>query len=89
MGTIEFRLIPTPGAKPEFLAAVEPIEKGNKKLFQSIASRNKIIVLEGYTRDSWALDTAATKWTPIQVESIDGRKKVPGFVDYLHERKKR
>ena len=63
-------------------------DKGNK-IFQSIASLQKLIVLEGYTRDPWALDTTATKWTPVQVESVDGRNKLPGFVDYLHERKKR
>mmetsp|Transcript_24030 Transcript_24030/g.56716 ORF Transcript_24030/g.56716 Transcript_24030/m.56716 type:complete len:412 (+) Transcript_24030:60-1295(+) len=90
MGPIEFRLVPTPGAKPEFLAKVEPIRKEDSpsQLWQSMISRNKVLVLEGYTRDSWALDTAATKWSSIQVKSVDGRNKLPGFVKYLRERQK-
>ena len=90
MGPIEIRLVPTPGAKPEFLAKIEPIKKEDSpsQLWQSIASHNNVLVLEGYTRDSWALDTTTTKWSSIQVKSIDGRNKLPGFVKYLRERKK-
>lgn len=90
MGPVELRLVPTPGAKPEFLAAVEPIQKEESlsQLWQSIKNHNKVIILEGYTRDSWALDTAATKWSSIQVKSVDGRNKLPGFVKYLRERQK-
>jgi len=90
MGSIEFRLVPTPRAKPEFLAAVEPIQKEDSpsQMWQSIASHNKVIILEGYTRESWALNTAATKWTSFQVKSVDGRNKLPGFVEYLRERQK-
>jgi len=90
MGPVEFRLVPTPGAKPEFLAAVEPIQKDDSspQPWQSIASHNKVIILEGYTREAWALDTAATKWSSLQIKSVDGRNKLPGFVKYLRERQK-
>jgi len=95
---VELRLVPTPGAKPEFLCAVEPIPKEGStsppKIWQSIVrkQRNKVIVLEGYTREPWAMDVnngaAATKWSSFQVRSVDGRNKLPGFVNYLRERKK-
>ncbi len=90
MGPIELRLIPAPGAKPEFLAAVELIQKegSSSQLWQSIASLNKVILLEGYTRDPWAVDTSVTNWSPLQVKSVDGRNKLPGFVKYLRERQK-
>jgi hypothetical protein len=88
MGRIELRLIPAPGSKPEFLAVVEPINNDNSPpIWKSITNHNKVIILEGYTRDAWALDTA-TKWVPLQVKSIDGRNKLKGFVDYLRERQK-
>jgi hypothetical protein len=88
MGRIELRLIPAPGSKPEFLAVVEPINIDNSPpIWRSINNHNKLIILEGYTRDAWALDTA-TKWVPLQVKSIDGRNKLKGFVDYLRERQK-
>jgi hypothetical protein len=87
---IELRLVPGPGAKPEFLAVVELKDAGRPPppsfdVFQS--DRVAIIVLEGYTRDAWALDTA-TKWEVFQVTSVDGRNKMPGFVNHLRERKK-
>jgi len=51
-----------------------------------------VVVLEGYTREPWAIDmnsnTAATTWSSFQVHSVDGRNKLPGFVKYLRERQK-
>jgi len=90
MGPVEFRLVPTPGAKPEFLAAIEPIQNysNSSHIWQSIVRHNKVVVLEGYTREPWALDTTATKWSSLQVKSVDGRNKLPGFVEYLRERQK-
>eukprot|EP00536_Pseudo-nitzschia_multiseries_P004427 jgi/Psemu1/9942/gm1.9942_g len=95
---VELRLVPTPGAKPEFLCAVEPIPKEGTtappKIWPSIVhnQRNKVIVLEGYTREPWAMDVntgaAATTWSSFQVHSVDGRNKLPGFVKYLRERQK-
>jgi hypothetical protein len=90
---VELRLIPTPGAKAEFLAAVQPLHGDNvppiwqRTASSSSSSGKKVIVLEGYTRDAWSLDTA-TKWTSLQVTSVDGRNKLPGFVNYLRERQK-
>lgn len=80
---IELRLIPAPGQKAEFLAQMEPTS--SPPWWES--SSEKFVVLEGYTRDEWALDTA-TQWHSVQVKSIDGRNKLPGFVNYLRERKK-
>lgn len=85
MKEVELQLIPAPGQKPEFLAKVELVHKQNiPELWQQLPS---VVVLEGYTRDSWASDTA-TKWTTWQVESVDGRNKLPGFVKYLRDRQK-
>ncbi|VEU40010.1 unnamed protein product [Pseudo-nitzschia multistriata] len=93
---VELHLVPTPGAKPEFLCAIKPIPKdGNTnnhnppRIWQSIVnSLNKVIVLEGYTRESWATDMNGGTWSSFQVQSVDGRNKLPGFVKYLRERQK-
>jgi len=84
MTQIELRLVPAPGQKPEFLAILEPLP-GSPPLWQT--SKVAQIVLEDYTRESWAMDTAA-KWYTLQFQSIDGRQKLPGFQNYLRERKK-
>lgn len=88
---VELRLVPTPGSKPEFLALT--------RLFSTNAATNnttvpsywneidKLIVLEGYTRDSWSFDTS-TKWISFKVESVDGKNKLPGFINYLRQRQK-
>jgi hypothetical protein len=89
MKQVTILLTPTPGAKPEFLASVIPLNKGGPPPFwSSLEDNNKQgIVLEGYTRDDWSLDTS-TKWISLTVRSIDGKNKLPGFVNYLRERKK-
>ncbi|CAJ1957098.1 unnamed protein product [Cylindrotheca closterium] len=84
MTQIELRLIPVPGQKPEFLAILEPLP-GSPPLWQT--SKVSQIVLENYTRESWAMDTAA-KWYTLQFQSIDGRQKLPGFQTHLRDRKK-
>ncbi len=85
MKRIELRLVPVPGQKPEFLATLELVQKtAVPSLWEELPP---LIVLEGYTRDAWATDTATT-WTQWQVESVDGRNKLPGFVKYLRERQK-
>ncbi|KAL3927758.1 MAG: hypothetical protein SGBAC_012946 [Bacillariaceae sp.] len=84
MTQIELCLVPAPGQKPEFLAILEPLP-GSPPLW--LTSKVSKIVLENYTRDSWAMDTAA-KWHTLQFQSIDGRQKLPGFHNYLRERKK-
>ena len=88
MKRVELKLIPAPGAKPEFLAQAETVNaESNHAITQTWSTLPNEIVLEGYTRDPWAADTA-TSWISIQVKSVDGRKKLPGFVDYLRQRKK-
>ena len=99
MKPLELALVPTPGAKPEFLASVIPLPKGTDaqkqllpKVWESITahhpppSTKPIVVLEGYTRDDWA--AASDKWQTVHVRSVDGKNKLPGFVNYLKERQK-
>jgi hypothetical protein len=85
MKQIELRLIPTPGAKPEFLAKLQPTDTNTPPpIWDAIPP---LVVLEGYTRDAWALDTS-TQWQSLQVQSVDGRQKLVGFCKYLRDRKK-
>lgn len=80
---VDLRLIPVPGQKPEFLATLEATQE--TPIWQNSAVTH--ILLEDYTREAWAMDTA-TKWQTVQVQSVDGRNKLPGFVTYLRQRKK-
>jgi len=74
---------PSPGAPGEFLATVTT-NNGEDLPFE--------VTLDNYTRDNWG--TAAkcsgvdVTWKEIQLYSIDGRNKLPGFLKYLKERKK-
>lgn len=86
MKRIELRLIPAPGQKPEFLATLELVQKTPiPALWEQFPSS---IVLEGYTRDAWVMDTSTPHWMKWQVESVDGRNKLPGFIKYLVDRQK-
>jgi len=80
MKQVTLFLIPTPGAKPEFLATVEAEWKSTQ-----LPSK---INLEGYTRESWAWKPNPNAWTEVVVTSVDGRNKLPGFVEYLKGRQK-
>lgn len=80
MKQITLFLIPTPGAKPEFLATVKAEWHGVQ-----VPSN---INLEGYTREPWAWKPNPNAWTELIVTSVDGRNKLPGFVKYLKERQK-
>jgi hypothetical protein len=85
MKQVELRLIPAPGQPPEFLAVVELVQKHTvPDQWEHLPA---VVVLEGYTRDVWASDTS-TKWITWQVESVDGRNKLPGFVKFLRDRQK-
>jgi len=86
MKRIELQLIPAPGQKPEFLATIELVQK--QQIPAKWETLPAVIVLEGYTRDGWASDTITTQWITWQVESVDGRKKLPGFIKFLRERQK-
>lgn len=97
---IELFLVPAPGQKPEFLAKIAPVDPSQAvvRLWEAVVAQLSSsssseshtlprIVLEAYTRDGWA-------WKPNQqlqmltVQSLDGRNKLPGFVDYLKGRQK-
>jgi hypothetical protein len=84
MKQIELRLRPAPGAKPEFLAKLQPTDTNANAIWETVPP---LVVLEGYTRDAWASDTS-TQWQSLQVTSVDGRQKLPGFLKHLRDRKK-
>jgi len=81
MPELHLHLIPTPGAKPEFLASVE--------IPENIASLPSKVVLEGYTRDAWAWKPSpaltSMEMTPTSQKS---KEKLAGFLKYLKERQK-
>lgn len=83
MKQIQLSLTPTPGAKPEFLATVEPLEDIDE--WDRLPSK---INLEGYTRDAWAWKPSPGNWTELVCVSVDGRNKLPGFIKYLKDRQK-
>lgn len=79
MPELQLHLIPTPGAKPEFLATVET----------SCSSLPFKVVLENYTRDSWAWKPHAA-WQSVEMtpSSPKAKEKLTGFLNYLKERQK-
>lgn len=81
---VQLFLMPTPGAKPEFLATIQGTGK-TPALDSSLPDK---IVLENYTRDGWAWKPNPSIWQNYQVKSVDGRNKLPGFLKYLKERQK-
>jgi hypothetical protein len=83
MKAIQLSLVPTPNAKPEFLATVEPLE--DLEEWKSLPSK---VNLEGYTRDSWAWKPSIGNWVELVCISVDGRNKLPGFIKYLKDRQK-
>lgn len=86
MKQIHLTLTPSPGAKPEFLATVEPLETILASQWdQQLPSK---INLEGYTRDAWAWKPSRDNWTELVCVSVDGRNKLPGFIKYLKDRQK-
>ena len=84
MKQIQLSLTPSPGANPEFLATMEPLES-IPQWDQQLPSK---INLEGYTRDAWAWKPSRENWTELVCVSVDGRNKLPGFIKYLKDRQK-
>lgn len=76
-------LVPSPGAKPEFLATLEALD--HEEDFDRLPSE---VTLEGYTRDAWAWKPNPKAWTDLVAVSVDGRNKLPGFINYLKDRQK-
>jgi hypothetical protein len=56
----------------------------------STTKNRRIVVLEDYTRESWAWKPIANSgiFHAVTLDSIDGRNKLPGFVKYLKDRQK-
>jgi hypothetical protein len=76
MKELQLMLVPAPGAKPEFLAMVQPVSDDGctmttdataktNTVAQVWASIGNTVVLEGYTRDGWA-------WKPMATPPPDG-----------------
>jgi hypothetical protein len=84
MRQIQLLLIPTPGAKPEFLATVTTSTSSETSL-----PLPPKIVLEGYTRDTWAWKPHSS-WTFVEITPVDtkSQQKLDGFLKYLKERQK-
>lgn len=87
MKQIQLHLIPTPGAKPEFLATLEAASADDQTALQAFQKLPSQILLEAYTRDAWAWKPHPS-WISLKMKSVDGRNKVPGFLKYLKERQK-
>jgi hypothetical protein len=87
MKEIKLYLIPQPGSKPEFLASLQVVDPSPavSKLWNDTLPDQ--VVLEGYTRDSWAWKPSSV-WQNITCVSTDGRNKLPGFTGYLKQRTK-
>lgn len=83
MPQVQLLLIPTPGAKPEFLATVTTSETS------ATLCPPKDIILEGYTRDAWAWKPHSS-WTTVEITPADDKsqQKLNGFLKYLKERQK-
>jgi hypothetical protein len=88
MKQIKLLLAPQPGAAPEFLDDIALVNPSPAVLqFWTEHLSESQIVLEGYTRDSWAWKPGDV-WTTFTVTSATGRKKLPGFLGYLKQRQK-
>ena len=91
MQQIQLMLVPEPGKAPQALATLQVVNPSPavSKVWDQVHTHSKTVVLEGYTRDSWAWKPSGpTVWTVLVVESVDGRKKLPGFNKYLKDRQK-
>jgi hypothetical protein len=78
---------PEPGAKPEFLADLVPAETSLSPVAMQLwDALPRELVLSAYTRDAWAC--VSSSFASIKVKATDGRGKLPGFLDYLQQRKK-
>ena len=103
MKEIQLFLRPAPGAKPEFLASVRPVDPNpaaiqiweavlstlSSSSSNSSSNSTAVVVLEDYTREGWAWKPDKTNsLTNLTVESTDGRNKLPGFVGFLKQRQK-
>lgn len=85
-------LVPEPGKPPQALATVTVVDPSPavSKVWNEVVAHSKTVVLEGYTRDGWAWKPGggANALMPMVVQSVDGKKKLPGFVKYLKDRQK-
>ena len=84
MPELHLHLIPTPGAKSEFLATVEV--PASDSVARSLPSQ---VILEGYTRDAWAWKPHPA-WTTVEMSPTTpkAKEKLNGFLNYLKERQK-
>eukprot|EP00594_Rhizosolenia_setigera_P015916 CAMPEP_0178972982 /NCGR_PEP_ID=MMETSP0789-20121207/21413_1 /TAXON_ID=3005 /ORGANISM="Rhizosolenia setigera, Strain CCMP 1694" /LENGTH=428 /DNA_ID=CAMNT_0020660685 /DNA_START=36 /DNA_END=1323 /DNA_ORIENTATION=- len=92
MNESTIRLAPFPGSpKSDFLATVVPIQGINTKDDDEVGEDLPFeIILDQYTREPWSVSHTFSqqKWKQLHLKSIDGKGKLPGFLNYLKERKK-
>lgn len=88
-------LAPAPKAKGDFLATVEPLGPPTVGGGGSGGGGDELpfeVTLDNYTRDPWGTasppDDDPTNWRTVWLKSVDGRRKLPGFLKFLRERKK-
>lgn len=94
MNETKLLLSPDPGnpnAKSDFLATVEPIKLPHKTYDEFNLPFE--LTFDGYTRDPWSEASSrdndtSREWKCCYLRSTDGRNRLPGFLKYLHDRKK-
>ena len=83
-------LVPEPGKPAQALATLQVVDPSPavSNIWEQVHMHSKTVVLEGYTRDAWAWKPGASAWNAVVVQSVDGKKKLPGFNKYLKGRQK-
>ena len=88
MKQIKLLLAPQPGAKPEYVDDVTLVSPSPAVLALWNQQLPDTLVLEGYTRETWAWKPHPTAWVTVTIASATQRQKLPGFCDYLKQRQK-
>ena len=92
MNETTIMLRPEPKAKAEFLATVEPFVPGGGNTPSSPPPFELPfeVTLDGYSREPWSSGRrlGPEEWRTCLLVSTDGRRRLPGFVGHLRERRK-
>lgn len=87
MKQIKMLLTPQPGAKPEYVDDLRLIDASPALIDVWEKKLPDQIIIEAYTRDTWAWKPGSD-WFTLIVQSSTDRNKLPGFCDYLKQRQK-
>lgn len=93
MNETTLMLRPNPNAKAEFLATVEPFVPRGGGDPPSPPPPFELpfeVTLDGYSREPWSSGRrlGPEEWRTCLLVSTDGRRRLPGFVGHLRERRK-